>query len=342
MRRSLAMTAVLWLAAAPVAAQPPDAGATSVGEDGAAVDPQVVPDAGTPMPDADPERVAEARALFEQGIAYAGQERWGEALEYFRRSRRLVDRPSTAFNVAVALLRLGRPTEAQRALVEYLDVAGEAPSEEERRAEARRLLELALRSIATVELIVEPADADVRVDGELIAGDTAQRRLPLDPGTHAVRVTAEGFVPQSFELSLLDGETTRREVTLVPDPTPRGPARLTIASSVASARIHIDSEEVGQGTWTGELEPGRHRIEVRAEGHEPFRRTVSLSPAERLDLQASLSHIREPGLFERPLFWIVAGALVVGAGVAIGVAVGSGTEDPYPGTTGVVLQGLRF
>jgi hypothetical protein len=29
------------------------------------------------------------------------------------------------------------------------------------------------------------------------------------------------------------------------------------------------------------------------------------------------------------------------AGVGLGFAVASGTEDPYPGTTGVVLQGLR-
>ena len=38
---------------------------------------------------------AEARALFEQGLEYAQQERWGEALVYFRRSHVIVERPST-------------------------------------------------------------------------------------------------------------------------------------------------------------------------------------------------------------------------------------------------------
>ncbi len=327
--RAVIGTALALLVAHPAHAQAPDGGAPHA------------PDGGAPhAPDVDPERAAEARRLFEQGIEYAEQERWGEALEYFRRSRAIVDRPSTTFNAAVALLRLGRPTEGLEALQDYLRMAGEG--EEERRAEARRLLELALSSVAQVTLIVDPAHAEVRVDGDLAAGDEPTRTLTLDPGTHHVRVTAEGYEPASLELSLLDGERVQRTVALERDVTPTGPARVTVTSTVARGRIRIDGEEVGQGTWTGELDPGRHRIEVRAEDHEPFRRAVDLSPGQRLDVQAALTPIEQGSLLEEPWLWIVAGAVAVATAVTAGILLTSGTDDPYPGTTGVVLQGLRW
>lgn len=234
-------------------------------------------DAGSATPET-PEQ-NEARELFSRGVELSEQERWGEALELFRRSRAITERPSTTFNIAVALLRLGRPTEALTALRDYLRIAG--PEEEARRAEAQELLELALSSVAELTLTIDPPFAEVRVDGELQAGDTRERVLTLDPGTHNVRVSADRYEADSFEVSLLTAERVAREVTLDPVPDP-------IASPAPPPR----------------------------------------PPPER-------------SLLEQPWLWIVAGVIVVGAGVGIGVALASGTEDPYPGTTGVVLQGLR-
>jgi len=271
------LASLVWIAA-PAGAQdaPPadgDPGTPATGDetpdDGS--EPDVVGASADPdAPDVDPGVAAEARLLFEEGVEYASQERWGEALEYFRRSREIVDRPSSAFNMAVALLRLGRPTEALQALDDYLRMS-EPGSEPERREEARRLLELALSQTARITLEVTPSHAEVRVDGELVAAEGTERELTLDPGSHAVRVTAEGWEPQSFTLSVLDGERSRREVHLERIPLPPPPT---------------------------------------------------------------------PGLLEQPLFWVAVGVVVVGAGVGIGIAATSGTEAPYPGTTGVVLQGL--
>ena len=229
-------------------------------------------------PDAAGSEVDEARELFLRGVELSEQERWGEALELFRRSRAITDRPSTTFNIAVALLRLGRPTEGLTALRDYLRIAG--PEDEARRAEAQELLELALSSVAELTLEVEPPFAEVRVDGALQAGDTRERVLTLDPGAHTVRVSAERHEPEAFEVSLLTAERASRHVTLQRLP-------------------------------------------------DPIVRPVTPEPPP------------EPALLEQPWLWIVAGVIVVGAGVGIGVALASGTEDPYPGTTGVVLQGLR-
>ncbi|MBI2374102.1 MAG: hypothetical protein HYV07_08890 [Deltaproteobacteria bacterium] len=45
----------------------------------------------------------------------------------------------------------------------------------------------------------------------------------------------------------------------------------------------------------------------------------------------------EGGLLSSPIFWVVAGVMVVGGAVAVGFAASS-TEDPYAGTTGLVID----
>jgi hypothetical protein len=281
---------------------------------------------------------AEARELFERGVELSQQERWGEALEYFRRSRALTSRPSTTFNVALALLRLGRPMEGRATLAAYLSESEGLDRESGRRAEAEELMELAVSSIAEVTLEVTPVEAEVRIDGVLSETEGTIRALALDPGSHSIRVTLDGHVAQTLEVSLLEGEHVTRSLTLAER---TDPARVRVMASVGTASIHVDGEEVGRGHWTGELTPGRHRIEVRAADHEPFRRDIDVVALQRLDLTASLSRFDDSSLLDNPWLWVVVGVVVVGAGVGVGAFVASsGTAEPYGGTTGVVLQGL--
>jgi hypothetical protein len=289
-------------------------------------------------PTADQRR--QARQLFREGVGYAREHRWGEALEYFRRSRALVARPTTLFNIGVALLRLGRPTAALDALDDYLRVAD--PERDAKRVEhARKMLEMALRTTAELELEVEPPEATVRVDGQIASGTGSSRQLRLDPGDHRLEVSAEGYLDASLEVSLLPGETASRAVVLDAAPEPRG--QLIVTSNVPKAVISLDGEPMGDGTLRQELSPGTYRLSVRAPGFAPFQRTIRVEGGRALELHAAL----EPGEESRPVwrrtpFWVGTAAAVLGvaAAVGIGVAVRDDTADPYGGSTGVVLQGL--
>jgi len=84
-------------------------------------------------------QVSEARALFQSGMRLVEQERWGEALEFFRRSRAIASRPSTVFNIGSMLVRLGRMAEAISTLEEFLQLS-DARQNAAERAEAQRLL----------------------------------------------------------------------------------------------------------------------------------------------------------------------------------------------------------
>ena len=57
-------------------------------------------------PPTDATAALEARTLFEDGVRMSRDERWAEALDRFRRSRALVPRPSTLFNIALYALTL--------------------------------------------------------------------------------------------------------------------------------------------------------------------------------------------------------------------------------------------
>src|SRR5687768_2935276 len=102
---------------------------------------------------------AEAQALFRRGVELGEHERWAEALENFRRSRDLAERPNTVFNIGFALSRLGGFLQAIEAFDRYLALTeGEAT---ERRSEAIRLRGQALASLGEISLHVGPPDARV-------------------------------------------------------------------------------------------------------------------------------------------------------------------------------------
>jgi hypothetical protein len=155
----------------------------------------------------------EAQQLFRQGVRRAQQERWAEALELFRQSREIVDRPSTVFNMAVSMHRLGRFREALVALDEFLALS-DSEADAADRATAAELRPELLTSLVTLRLVITPAEAAVEVDGEPAAGTGARRELVLDPGDHLVTVIADGHETARVRISALGGDAVDREIAL--------------------------------------------------------------------------------------------------------------------------------
>jgi len=132
-----------------------------------------------------------ARLYFEQGIEAVAQGALEDALAHFQRSRGLVDRAVTTYNIGATLVRLGRAHEAIDELDRFLEMA--PPNElEEERDSVERLRAVARAALVTVTLRVDPPDAAVVVDGRARAGAGAARTLTLDPGAHRIEVSAPG------------------------------------------------------------------------------------------------------------------------------------------------------
>jgi tetratricopeptide (TPR) repeat protein len=143
----------------------------------------------------------EARALFEKGVEASDEGHWAEASDAFRRSLELVERQSTRFNLLTALYRQGEYRAAIQVGDEYLRVT-DANEDKARRAEVMRVLAEMRDTMGTLEIVVEPRTAQVRVDGDPVSGEGSRRVLDLPPGRHEVIVQAEGYSPRIETVSV--------------------------------------------------------------------------------------------------------------------------------------------
>ncbi len=227
MRRSIALALALGAsAAAPAAAQdaaPPEAAET-----------------------ASAEVMSRARELFGQGVELTRQDRWGEALVYFRRSLALVERANTLFNIAGILVRLGRGREAVEHYQRYLRVA---PADDPDRAAALAALETARGALARLRIVVTPEAAELRVDGLRIEGEGGTRELVLDPGEHVLDLHVAGYHREVLRVSLLPGVEGERRVELVrmrpdeepqPEPIEAPPEPEPPPAPIAPQVLHLD------------------------------------------------------------------------------------------------------
>jgi len=86
----------------------------------------------------------------------------------------------------------------------------------------------------------------------------------------------DGFEPYRQEMRLAAGQEEELTIQLRPLP-----ARLTIETIPAKARIYVDNQFRGLAPLTlSELEPGTYRIRAEKESHEPLARTVTLERAD--------------------------------------------------------------
>ncbi len=284
---------------------------------------------------------AEARALFEEGSRHAEGERWIEALDAFRRSRAVAERPTTIFNIATTLIRLGRAQEALATITELERVAD--PRQHARiltdAAEIRRQAEASLRHVT---IVVSPVTATVEVDGQVVGGEGLERSMTLDPGAHAIVVSADGHREERFSL---EPGTDSREVSLAPlDGT------LHIVPSVDTAAVSVGGELRGTGAIQLSLPPGTYGINITAEGYLPFDRSIDLAGGATLTVDAALELVPvDTDITHSDLFWGLTlglgGALLLGGVIVAAVCASPGdhcvnVDPPYGGTSNTVIVPL--
>ncbi len=280
----------------------------------------------------DPSVLATAQTRFEQGIALAQQQRWAEALAAFERSRATADRPSTAFNEALALQHLGRVIEARRALDQCLAMP-DAVADPELVRDATAVLATVRAAIAAVTLTVAPERAELRVDGAPAGPIGPSRSLELDPGSHVLNATAPGFVSQDVTLRLSPGERASRSITLLP-----AAARLSVVATPSDAAVLIDGTLAGRGTASWEGPPRSLGVRITAAGHVAAERTLVLEPGEHARLAITLTRESRP-VTANPWLWIGVGAGVAAVVTVVALLVIHPTADADGGTANRVFSG---
>ncbi|MDH3656020.1 MAG: PEGA domain-containing protein [Myxococcales bacterium] len=180
---------------------------------------------------------SEARRLFEEGVALAKSDRWAEALWAFRRSRKLMPRSSTSYNIANALYRLDRPVEG----LSELDAYEKMPSVRGDRAALVRgdtLRALLESAVAEARLAITPIDAEVYVDDRRSKGSGSDRVVRLNPGPHSIRITRDGYEAAKKELQVERGSRETYVIALKPlTPAP-------VAVEIPASAVELDTVEI--------------------------------------------------------------------------------------------------
>lgn len=180
---------------------------------------------------------AVAQALFEEGVALMGEQRFEEACPKLAESQRLDPGGGTVLNLASCLERLGQLASAYAMYADALSAAIR-DGRKERETVARERLTTLLPQLTRLELrLAEPSlegELEVELDGVRLAPSAWRTPLPIDPGTHAVAARAPGRVAWSRTIEVLaNGDRIRIEIpplavvvaATAPSPPPPPPPR---------------------------------------------------------------------------------------------------------------------
>jgi hypothetical protein len=149
-----------------------------------------------------------AGALFDEGLSLFKRSRWAEARASFLAAWSLEKHWQIAGNLADCELKLERYREAAEHAAYY---KRHAPADRQARADA--LLKSATAKVATVTVTVEPAGAEVVVDGESVGRAPLEGALYLMPGERKIAARVPGR-PDAVQVMKLQ-EGTAQVVSLV-------------------------------------------------------------------------------------------------------------------------------
>ena len=121
-------------------------------------------------------------------------------------------------------------------------------------------------------LTSDPPGANVAVGGEF-AGQTPLE-LELEPGRdHRLSLSRAGYRRASESIRMEAGSRASRRITLAPLL-----GDVLVKVSPAEAEILVDGKVVGRGTQTLQLPAVQQRLEIRLDGYESARRSVTPRP----------------------------------------------------------------
>jgi hypothetical protein len=205
--------------------------------------------------DEEDEARARARELFREGNRLL-DERPLEALDHYQRAYAIVATPNLDFNIAQALIELGRPLEALGHLERYVRSVTEADKDWKLAHEQIFRLEGA---VARVEIQASVAGAEVSIDGKGIGTTPLGAPVRLMPGPHAIVVSRPGYERHVVERTLRAGETVVERI------------ELRTEEDAAAARRAAEAAEAQRREMEGRLR--RAEAEERAK-RERARRAV--------------------------------------------------------------------
>jgi hypothetical protein len=157
-------------------------------------------------------------------------QRYDDAIDLFQRAETLVHSPIHLLFLGRAFAARGHLVRAQEALLkasrEQLD-AGSPASRVRAVEDASKELDQIRPRLAELTVTVTGAgDAPaLTLDGTNVAAVLVGVPMPVDPGAHRIEAKATGYLPAWRNITLIEGQRQKIELTLVADPNAPEPTK---------------------------------------------------------------------------------------------------------------------
>lgn len=288
-----------------------------------------------PQP-APPGSKVDAQSLMQSGVKLLEAKDYLGALVVFKDAYARFPSAKILLNIGTTLNLLDRKAEAANTYQRYLDSPEADPAKV---PDVRAALAELDRAVGTLEITIEPADAQVQIADGAWQPAASVRAYRVEHGQFTVRARKDGFNPEAKSASIRGGEKTGVSISLTPAPvaiTTGGP-ELGGDSTGALRRDDVDDQRI-----TGPAGP-RSRIGATAVAHVDVAHPgaagfVGVTADVTTAVQVELSAILGPslGVYPGARFALLTGTVrpVIAAGLPmffeggarLGVRGGGGVE----------------
>ncbi|MBN1611732.1 MAG: hypothetical protein JW940_34180 [Polyangiaceae bacterium] len=184
--------------------------------------------------------IQSARRSYERALQEFDVGHYAEALRLYQAADEIMHLPTTGLGVAKALEQLGQLIEAQNKAREVSGL-GPAPQERSQQAEARQraqLLAEQLEQRIPTLLVSFPGvgpetQVQVTLDQEALPPSAGPVTRRVNPGTHTISATADGYEPAQVEREVPESRQTEVEIALRSVELPNEPPVATEAPAPA-------------------------------------------------------------------------------------------------------------
>jgi hypothetical protein len=184
-----------------------------------------------------------ARELYTDGTNALGKGKWGEAHATLLAAWSLKRHHQIAGNLGAAEVQLGRFREAAEHLSFYLR---EAPKQKVKELQkAQDLLAQARKHIGALRVKVEPAGAEVLLDGVAVGKAPLADEVFVDPGPRVIEAKLDGYGPARATVDATTGSAREVALTLVPLSKATAPAPAESSTALGTQQPAGGATSVG-------------------------------------------------------------------------------------------------
>jgi len=234
------------------------------------------------------------------------------------------------FAKAACEAKLRHYTKAVADIDRYITEGGAMLSDADR-AEAKALRDTIQGFTAPITIKCNEAEAEVLVDGEVVAKTPLATPIVADVGQRQIVVRKAGF--KEFTQNLQLSGAASLDVQLQKEVHE---GKLDVRAPDGAA-IKVDGQAMGIGAWSGVLPSGGHTLNVSQAHMRTYQTEVVLQDGQTRTLEVTLEPEAKQGL---PAWAWIAGGVVVAAGAAVGgYFIFHKSDTTAPTTAGTIQPG---